>query len=62
MSKDRASETIDRSGASRPAREKRDGGFVREKGEDPSPDDQGETSSADDQSPIDLDTVHDRAS
>lgn len=62
MSKDRAIETIDRGGASRPAREERDGGFVRKKVENPSSDDQGETSSADDQSPIDLDTVHDRAS
>jgi hypothetical protein len=37
---------------------------VREKGEDPSPDDRdrGETSSAEDCSAIDLDTAHDRAS
>ncbi len=39
-------------------------GNVREKGEDPSPDDRerGETSSADDPAPVDLDTAHDRAS
>ena len=70
MTKDRESETINQGGAPKPNREERDrefagiAGNVKEKGEDPSPDDRdrGETSSADDPSAIDVDTAHDRAS
>ena len=70
MTRDRESETINRGGASEPAREERDreyagvAGNAREMGEDPSPDDRdrGETSTAGEPSAIGLDSAHDRAS
>lgn len=70
MSKDRDSETVNQGGASKPTREERDrefagiAGNVKEKGEDPSPDDRdrGETSSAEGAAPADLDAARDRAS
>ena len=70
MTKESGGPTINQGGASTPTREERDrefagiAGNVREKGEDPSPDDRdrGETASTEGEAPIDLDSAHDRAS
>lgn len=70
MTKNSGGPAINQGGASTPAKEERDGEFagitgnVREKGEDPSPDDRdrGETASTGGEAPIDMDSAHDRAS
>ena len=66
MSKNTSGVTVNAGPAPEPDRDEvgEVAGNVREKGQDPSPDDRdrGETSSADHRAPVDLDTVRDRAS
>ena len=66
MTKHSGGATINRGPAPEPDRDTvgEVAGNARAKGGDPSPDDRdrGETSSADESAPVDLDTVHDRAS
>ena len=67
MTKRSGGDTINAGSAPEPDRDKQFEGIegnVRERGEDPSPDDRerGETSDADPPAPVDLEIAHDRAS